>query len=209
MKYNQNNKGLSPRQKYIKRSFDIILSIIGLGLFWWVIMICFVLSSIDTRKNGFFTQKRVGKHGRCFKVIKLRTMRDSVGINTTVTTKDDVRITLLGSIFRKFKLDELPQLINVLLGHMSFVGPRPDVPGYADKLQGDDLLVLSVAPGITGPATLKYRNEEEILSLQPNPIQYNEEVIFPDKVKINRSYVEEYSFFKDIRYILQTVLPFL
>lgn len=119
-------------QMTMKRVFDIIASFIGLILFSWLIVIAFVLASIDTRRNGFFTQMRVGKNGNKFMIIKIRTMRDIKGFNTTVTTGNDPRITRLGSFFRRTKIDELPQLINVLLGHMSFVGPRPDVPEYYD-----------------------------------------------------------------------------
>jgi lipopolysaccharide/colanic/teichoic acid biosynthesis glycosyltransferase len=122
-----------------------------------------------------------------------------------VTTGRDRRITWLGRIWRKTKIDELPQLINVLKGNMSFVGPRPDVPGYADRLQGDDRIVLSVRPGITGPATLKYRDEEALLADQDDPERYNNEVLWLDKVRINREYVESWSFWQDIRYILKTI----
>jgi lipopolysaccharide/colanic/teichoic acid biosynthesis glycosyltransferase len=140
-----------------------------------------------------------------FKVIKLRTMRNIASINTTVTSLNDPRITPLGHFLRKTKIDELPQLINVFLGQMSFVGPRPDVPGFADRLMGEDRIILSVRPGITGPATLKYREEEELLAGQDNPEKYNDEIIFPDKVRLNREYVANYSFWKDIQYIYQTI----
>jgi lipopolysaccharide/colanic/teichoic acid biosynthesis glycosyltransferase len=103
-------------------------------------------------------------------------------------------------------LDELPQLLNILLGHMSFVGPRPDVPGYADRLEGEDRVILTVRPGLTGPATLKYRNEEDLLARSDDPAKYNDEVIYPDKVRINRAYVLDYSFAKDMRYLLQTLV---
>jgi lipopolysaccharide/colanic/teichoic acid biosynthesis glycosyltransferase len=128
-----------------------------------------------------------------------------LGVNTNITQKNDVRITASGSIFRNTKIDELPQLWNVLIGQMSFVGPRPDVKGYADKLQGNDKAVLLVRPGITGPASLKYKNEEELLATQGNPEQYNNEVIWPDKVKINVNYVNNWSFIQDVRYIYQTI----
>ncbi|GJQ48178.1 MAG: hypothetical protein HKUEN01_05640 [Candidatus Kuenenia stuttgartiensis] len=132
-------------------------------------------------------------------------MRYAPFINTTVTTTHDPRITPLGRFFRKTKIDELPQLINVFFGHMSFVGPRPDVPGFTDMLTGDDRVILFVRPGITSPATLKYKNEEEILAAQDDPEKYNREVLFPDKVKLNREYVENYSFINDIKYIFQTI----
>ena len=131
----------------------------------------------------------------------MRTIPDQI---TTVTTANDPRITKLGSFFRRSKIDELPQLINVLIGDMSFVGPRPDVPGYADKLTGDDRIILSIRPGITGPASLKYRNEELILAKQADPEEYNRTVIYPYKVKINKSYVETWEFTGDIHYIWRT-----
>lgn len=172
----------------------------------WLILLAFIAATVDTGKNGFFTQVRVGKDGKLFKVIKIRTMRDISGLDSTVTAANDPRITKIGAFFRKTKIDELPQLINVLLGHMSFVGPRPDVPGYADQLPEEDRkVILSVRPGITGPATIKYRAEEEMLAAVDDPETYNREVIFPDKVRINREYIENYSFINDLRYIWATV----
>jgi len=190
---------------FVKRLFDIAASTIGLLLTGFIIIIAALLATLDTRRNGFFTQARVGKEGKLFNVIKIRTMRENASFVTSVTTKDDPRITALGKFFRRTKIDELPQLINVFLGQMSFVGPRPDVPGYADKPSGEDRIILTVRPGITGPATLKYKNEEEILAKQSDPEKYNTEIIFPDKVKLNREYVENYSFWKDIGYIIKTV----
>ena len=190
----------------IKRGFDIIGSSIGLLMTGWIILIAYVLASVDTQRNGFFTQMRVGRYGKIFKIIKIRTMRSDLAVYTNITTSQDSRITRLGSFFRKTKIDELPQLINVFMGYMSFVGPRPDVPGYADKLTEEDRKILKVRPGITGAATLKYKDEEEILTGQENPERYNDEVIFPDKVRINLEYVENWSFWKDIGYIISTVL---
>lgn len=132
-------------------------------------------------------------------------MKDVPGMATHITTNNDPRITLLGRFFRKTKIDELPQLINVFWGQMSFVGPRPDVPGFADQLKGNDRLILSVRPGITGPATLKFRDEENLLAKQSNPERYNREVIYPEKIRLNREYVEYYSFCKDIKYIFETI----
>ena len=207
MDINHNKKrGLSRFNDAIKLVSDITLAIIGLSLTWWIIIIAAVLAGFDTRLNGFFTQIRVGKNGKLFKVIKIRTMKIDNGISTTVTTGNDSRITRLGSILRKTKIDELPQLINVLLGQMSFVGPRPDVPGYLDSLEGEDRIILTLRPGITGPATLYYRNEEELLSQQKDPEKYNREIIFPHKVKINKEYVLNYSFWKDLHYIYKTVI---
>lgn len=193
-------------QRTAKRAFDLIISAIGLACLWWLIFVSWLLATLDTRMNGFFTQIRIGRNGKLFKVIKIRTMRILPQHITVVTTSQDPRITQLGRIFRKTKIDELPQLINVLLGQMSFVGPRPDVPGFADKLSGEDKIILSIRPGITGPATLKYRNEEELLAVESDPERYNREVIFPDKVRINREYVQNYRFMDDIKYIVQTVL---
>lgn len=205
MKYNYSQPTLTLKNRILKRSFDIVFSFLGLIIICPIIIVAFVLATVDTRKNGFFTQVRIGRDNKPFKVIKIRTMRDMPSVHTTITTGTDPRITKLGSFFRKTKIDELPQLINVLLGHMSFVGPRPDVPGYADQLVGEDRIILSIRPGITGPATLEYRNEEEILAMQDDPETYNNEVIFPDKVRINREYIQNYSFLKDIKYIFQTV----
>ena len=133
-------------------------------------------------------------------------MRPVKGINTSVTTDKDPRISKIGRFWRKTKIDELPQLWNVLVGEMSFVGPRPDVPGFADKLEGEERLILSIRPGITGPASLRFKNEEEILAAQPDPERYNREVIWPEKVKINLEYIRNYSLRKDIDYIIKTIL---
>lgn len=182
-----------------------MFSILSLLLLGWIILIAYTLACIDTRANGFFMQDRVGKGGRLFKVIKIRTMRPNLKISSTVTASDDARITSLGRILRKLKIDELPQLVNVFLGQMSFVGPRPDVPGFADRLVGEERLLLSVRPGITGPATLKYRDEEKLLAAQDDPERYNEEVIWPDKVRINLDYIRTWSLAKDIGYIWRTI----
>lgn len=198
-------QGLFFFDRFLKRGFDIFASTLGLLLTGWIIILAYIAASIDTKRSGFFTQERIGRGGMPFKVIKIRTMRNVPSINTTVTALNDPRITPLGHFLRKTKIDELPQLINVFLGHMSFVGPRPDVAGFADKLTGEDRIILWVRPGITGPATLKYRKEEEFLAGQDDPERYNDEVIFPDKVRLNREYVANYSFWKDIKYIYQTI----
>jgi len=189
----------------IKRTMDIVAAFCGLGLLWPVILITWVLAARDTGASGFFVQERVGRGGRMIKVIKLRTMRPQQG--STVTTKNDSRITPLGAKFRRWKLDELPQLWNVLKGDMSLVGPRPDVPGFLDKLEGDDRAILELAPGITGPASLKYRDEEEELAKVDDPETYNREVIWPDKVRINRQYFANWSLLGDLRYIFLTIFP--
>ncbi|MCK7630233.1 sugar transferase [Shewanella putrefaciens] len=189
-----------------KRLFDLFFSFWGLLVFFPLILIAWLLASIDTKSNGFFVQKRVGRHGRLFNVYKIKTMKPILGITTTVTQKLDPRITKLGYFFRKTKIDELPQLWNVFVGDMSFVGPRPDVPGYADRLEGDEKAILEIRPGITGPATIKYRNEEALLAQQSDPEDYNMKVIWPDKVRINLDYIHNWSLVNDIKYILNTVL---
>ncbi len=196
-----------PNKSFIlKRVFDIIMSILLLLFIWWFIVIIWLISLVIHKSNGFFFQKRVGYHGNIFYIIKFKTMMLSSSITTTVTTFNDIRITNFGHFIRRFKIDEIPQIINIIKGDMSFVGPRPDVPGYADLLQGKDRVILSVRPGITGPAQLAYKDEENLLGTQKYPIQYNDEVIWPDKVRINKEYVENYTFSKDIYYMLQTIL---
>ena len=198
-------EGLPLTDAVLKRCFDFVVAFVGLSVSFWLILLAWIAASIDTRSNGFFIQQRVGRKGRLFKVVKIKTMRPIKSIDTTITAENDPRITKLGAFFRKTKIDELPQLWNVLLGQMSFVGPRPDVPGYADKLTGEQRVVLSIRPGITGPATLKYKNEEALLAAQSDPKKFNDEVIFPDKVKINMEYIQNYSFKQDLRYIVQTI----
>lgn len=190
----------------MKRLFDIIASTLGLLALSWLILLAWIIASVETRANGFFTQRRVGRHGKLFLVVKVRTMRVDVVHNTHVTQANDPRITRIGAIFRRTKIDELPQLWNVFVGDMSFVGPRPDVPGYVDRLpEAEKALLLSVRPGITGPATLAYRHEEQLLAQQTDPQRYNDEVIYPDKVRINLDYIHQWRFRDDIRYILKTV----
>ena len=197
--------GLSTGQAVIKRSFDFMVALFGLLVTWWLILLAWVAASIDTRSNGFFIQKRVGRNGEIFRVVKIKTMHPVAAFDTTVTRRGDPRITPLGAFFRRTKIDELPQLWNVLFGDMSFVGPRPDVPGFADKLQGDERAMLSIRPGITGPATLKYRNEEELLAAQDDPEAYNRDVIWPDKVRTNLQYIQEWSLWNDCCYIFRTI----
>jgi lipopolysaccharide/colanic/teichoic acid biosynthesis glycosyltransferase len=196
---------LSRRNAAAKRAFDTSAAMVGLALTWWVILLAWFVATVDTRQSGLFAQVRIGRDGKPFKLFKIRTMRAVDGVGSTVTTANDPRITPIGQWFRRFKLDELPQLLNVLLGDMSIVGPRPDVPGFADRLTGEDRVSLSVRPGITGPATIKYRNEAEILALQRDPEGYNRDVIFPDKVRINCAYVEHWSFGRDLELIWQTL----
>lgn len=191
----------------IKRGFDFLASAVALFLTFPVIVLAWIAASIDTRNNGFFVQQRIGRGGVPFWLVKIRTMRTIPEIGTTVTCSDDARITPLGRFLRRWKIDELPQFWNVMVGDMSLVGPRPDVPGYADRLEGVEReVILSVRPGITGPATLAYRNEEELLALQPDPQRYNDEVVFPDKVQINIRYLQSWRFSNDIRYIWKTIV---
>ena len=209
----------------LKWIFDRVVSLIGLLILWPVLLIVAILVKIKMPGGpAFFVQNRVGKGGKLFKCHKFRTM--TVKHNgSTVSVAGDSRITPLGAKLRHWKLDELPGLWDVLIGNMSFVGPRPDVPGYADKLQGDDRDVLKLRPGITGPATLKYRLEDEYLANarklvsdlnvnldlnsmndQEVAVWYNDNVIYPDKVRLNCYYYRHYSFVKDIQMILCTVL---
>ena len=190
----------------LKYLFDKIASFVGLLLLWPVLLVVAILIKVKMPGGpALFTQQRVGRHGRVFRIYKFRTMTVGHG-GTSVSVRGENRITPLGAHLRRWKLDELPELWNVLRGDMSFVGPRPDVPGYADQLQGNDRRMLLLRPGITGPATLKYRNEEELLASVEDPIRYNDEVIFPDKVRLNCYYYRHYSFIKDIQMIFCTVL---
>lgn len=203
----------------LKWIFDRAVSLIGLLVLWPVLLIVAILVKIKMPGGpAFFVQKRVGKDGKLFDCHKFRTM--TVKHNgSTVSVAGDSRITPLGATLRHYKLDELPGLWDVLIGNMSFVGPRPDVPGYADQLKGDDRRVLQLRPGITGPATLKYRLEDEMISeyvaqkqaagdtrpMQEIAVEYNDTVIFPDKVRLNLYYLDHYSFVKDFQMILCTV----
>lgn len=189
----------------MKFIFDRLVSLFGLVFLSPVLLVVAIL--IKFKMPGgpvIFTQKRVGRNGKLFTMYKFRSMTIAHS-GSSISVAGESRITPLGAVLRKYKLDELPELWNVFIGDMSFVGPRPDVPGYADKLQGEDRLILKLRPGITGPASLKYANEEEILAQVPDPIRYNDEVIFPDKVKINLDYYYNHTFIGDIKLIFQTV----
>lgn len=191
--------------KALKYIFDRLTALTGLLVLWPVLLAVAILIRCRMPGPVFFVQKRVGRNGRLFDCHKFRTMTVGHG-GSSVSVAGESRITPLGAKLRKYKLDELPELWDVFIGTMSFVGPRPDVPGYADKLQGENRIILSLRPGITGPATLKYRNEEELLVTVDDPQRYNDEVIYLDKVRINRYYAEHYSFSKDIQMIFCTVL---
>jgi lipopolysaccharide/colanic/teichoic acid biosynthesis glycosyltransferase len=168
-----------------------------------------ILVRATSRGPALFRQIRVGRGGELFTVRKFRTMSTGHGDPSPVTVRGDSRITGVGRVLRRFKLDEYPQLWNVLAGEMSLVGPRPDVPGYCDKLEGEARRILDLRPGITGPATIKYADEEEILAAQADPVRYNDEVIFPDKVRLNLEYLENYRFRGDLGWIWKTLIaPF-
>ena len=204
----------------LKWIFDRIVALVGLLFLWPVLLVVAILVKVKMPGGpAFFVQKRVGKGGKLFNCHKFRSM--TVKHNgSTVSVAGDSRITPFGATLRHYKLDELPGLWDVFIGNMSFVGPRPDVPGYADKLTGDDRDVLKLRPGITGPATLKYRLEDEMISayvaqkqkegdtrsMQEIATEYNDQVIYPDKVRLNCYYYRHYSFVKDIQMILCTVL---
>jgi len=196
---------MTRNQSILKRCFDILLSAFGLIVFLPIIVVAWIVASFDTKSNGMFKQERVGRNAKLFTVYKIKTMRDTKHYRSPISGVNKSEITSLGILLRRYKIDELPQLYNVFLGQMSFVGPRPDVPGYADRLTDKDKLILSIRPGITGPASLKYRNEEEILQTKENPRAYNDEVIWPDKVKLNIDYINNYSFLKDLKYIVSTI----
>lgn len=189
----------------LKYIFDRTAALAGLIVLSPVLLVTWCLIRIKMPDGpAIFTQRRVGRNGKLFTMYKFRSMSAHHG-GSSVSVAGESRITPLGARLRKYKIDELPELWNVLIGDMSFVGPRPDVPGYADKLEGDDRRILQLRPGITGPASLKYRNEEELLAEQENPQEYNDRVIYPDKVRINLYYLTHYSFVMDIKMIMATV----
>ena len=210
----------------LKYLFDRLVALIGLSFIWPVLVLVVILIKIKMPGGpAFFTQKRVGRYGKLFTMHKFRSMTVSHS-GSSVSVAGEARITPLGATLRKYKIDELPELWDVLIGKMSLVGPRPDVPGYADQLQGDERRMLELRPGITGPASLKYRDEEELLADVRNKMKegrflpqeqidcmkdqelavwYNDHVIYPDKVRINLYYLDHYSFLKDIQMILCTV----
>lgn len=203
MRADRRPPGLTPRQRALKRGFDLVVASALLLVTWPVMVLAWIVASFDTRANGLFRQTRIGRDGQPFRVLKIRTMRRA-SVGSTVTTAGDARITRSGTVLRRFKVDELPQLVNVLRGEMSLVGPRPDVPGFADLLTGDDRVVASVRPGITGPAALAYRAEEQLLARVADPERYNREVLWPDKVRMNREYVERWSLGLDVACLVRT-----
>lgn len=189
---------------FFKWCFDRIVALLGLIVLFLPLIVIGILIKLDSKGPVFFFQTRIGKDGKPFKICKFRTMTHRAQ-GGSITTSVDPRVTRIGHWLRHSKVDCLTELINVLVGQMSFVGPRPDVPGYADVLQGDDRRILQLRPGITGPASIKYRNEEELLAQQANPDWYNDNVIWPDKVKINLDYLDHWSFIGDIKLIFVTI----
>ena len=188
-----------------KRIFDFIISIIFLILMFPILIILVIVIYLFQGAPIFYRQNRVGKHKKLFKIYKFRTMILNEGKNNTITIGGDPRVTPLGKFLRKWKLDELPSLLNILIGEMSIVGPRPDVSGFADKLEGDYKRVLSVKPGITCLSTLKYSNEEELLRNVDDPKAYNK-IIFEDKTKLNLYYIDNWSFLLDLKIIFKTII---
>ncbi len=197
---------LTKKQQLAKRLFDIVVALIGISVFLLPIVCLILMATVTIGEFGLFSQQRVGQYAKLFTMYKIKTMKSNTTGDTN-TIVDDLTIPWFAKLLRRTKLDELPQLFNVLTGNMSLVGPRPDIIGYADKLTGEDKIILSVKPGITGPATLKFRNEEDILRQQPNPKEYNDTVIWKEKVRINKDYIQNWSFLGDIKYIFKTFFP--
>lgn len=191
---------ITKTQLRIKRVFDAVLVLVLLPIFFPLIVVLILVATLDVKQYGVFSQLRVGQHGKLFKIYKIRTLK-----------KEEHKLghlyksaTSFGKFLRKTKLDELPQLYNVLIGNMSFVGPRPDVQGFADALEGEDRIILIVKPGITCEATLKYKDEERVLERQKDPEHYNRTIIWVDKVEINKNYVRNYSFYLDLKLIINS-----
>jgi len=190
----------------IKYIFDRLFALIGLIVLSPILLVIFIIHKIKMPKGSFlYRQVRIGKDAKPFRIFKIRTMREESEAEGTVTTADDPRVLPFGRWLRESKVDTFFELFNILIGDMSFVGPRPDVPGYADKLTGNDRKILELRPGLTGPASIKYRHEDRILAAQPDPKKYNDEVIWPDKVKINLDYYEKWSLWLDISILWKTI----
>ncbi|MGS0748835.1 sugar transferase [Halpernia sp. GG3] len=178
----------------IKRFFDIVFSLVGLFLLSPIILVLILISAINTSSKGIFQQIRIGQFGELFTIYKLQSIDSK-----------SYKVSKIGSFLKKSKLDELPQLLNILSGKMSFVGPRPDISGYYDKLEGENRKILNLKPGLTSEASLKYAEEEEFLAKQENPLVYNDTVIFPDKVKMNLDYYYKRTLWLDIKIIFKTI----
>ena len=189
----------------MKRIFDFSFSLLGIIFLLPFLFLVALLIIIYSKGPIFFKQERIGRNAKPFLMYKFRSMIYNHTDSNFITSSNDKRITRFGRLIRKYKIDELPELFNVLIGDMSLVGPRPDVAGYADKLIGEERLLLSLRPGITGPASLKYANEEELLSKKKNPKEYNDKIIYPDKVRINLHYYHNHNLYTDIKIIFATL----
>jgi lipopolysaccharide/colanic/teichoic acid biosynthesis glycosyltransferase len=198
---------MTPEQRLTKRTLDLLASALGLALLCLPMLLIGLLVRLTSAGGAIFPQTRVGRYGRLFTCYKFRTMYERSDAGGSVTFAGDSRVTPLGRWLRRFKLDELPQLWNVLTGDMSLVGPRPDVRGYADRLQGRAARILELRPGITGPATLYFRNEEELLAQAADRQRCNDEVIWPKKVELNLAYIDRWSLVGDLRIIAGTLMP--
>ncbi len=192
---------ISTQQLYFKRIFDLTIVLLSIPILILPILLLTLMASFDTKEWGIFRQQRIGQHGLPFQIYKIKTL----AVGTGGRSHRGNSPSSFGCFLQRSKLNELPQLFNVLKGDMSLVGPRPDVMGFADELQGTDRIILNVKPGITGPASLKYRNEEALLTLQKNREHYNRTIIWVDKVKINRNYVQNYTFYLDLVTILKSI----
>ena len=189
----------------MKRIFDFSFSLLGIIFLLPFLFLVALLIIIDSKGPIFFKQERIGRNAKPFLMYKFRSMIYNHTDSNFITSSNDKRITRFGRLIRKYKIDELPELFNVLIGDMSLVGPRPDVAGYADKLIDEERILLSLRPGITGPASLKYANEEELLSKKENPKEYNDKIIYPDKVRINLHYYHNHNLYTDIKIIFATL----
>jgi lipopolysaccharide/colanic/teichoic acid biosynthesis glycosyltransferase len=198
---------MTPEQRLIKRIFDIVASAAGLILLAPVMLIITILVRTSSPGPALFPQTRVGRYGRLFTCYKFRSMYQGSESGGSVTAAGDARVTPVGRWLRRLKLDELPQVWHVFTGEMSFVGPRPDVPGYADRLGGRARRILDLRPGITGPASLHFRNEEELLAQAADPLKYNDEVVWPRKVALNLAYIDNWSLLGDLWCIIETLIP--
>lgn len=197
--------GISRSNALIKRCFDIGVAAILLVILAIPMIVLLIGARFTSGDTGLFRQKRIGLYGEAFTLLKIRSMGKAANITTNVTVSSDPRITTFGKFIRGTKMDEFPQLINVLRGDMSFVGPRPDVEEVYSGLDENQLRVLSVRPGITGPASIRFKAEEELLDASDDPIRYNREVIFPEKIRINLEYIDKYNFLTDLTLMLKTV----
>ena len=192
---------ITETDKKVKRIFDLILAILLIPIIIIPLFIFVIIASVDTKEYGIFSQYRVGQYGKLFNIFKIRTLKNEPHRLGSL----DKSATSFGKFLRRYKLDELPQLFNVIKGDMSFVGPRPDIEGFADVLEGEDRIILEIKPGVTGPATIKYKNEEVLLYQQVDPENYNRTIIWKDKVEINKMYIKNWSFYLDLKYIIQSI----